>query len=224
MRLVRPVTKCPRLSLVETWAVRRAGPQALGRALGVGGRGEKVAAHCEEDPDVARSCMAWIGADGVLAVSARRLEAELGAEAVEERVLASSPRCPSCGLPARCCGRAPDRRRRPARPMLPRSRRKLTISWMLATAFLCWVRPIAQQTIMRADVARRLVPPRSRISRVRPLLRDDLVPARRGEVAANASKPSVCSRMKSWSKHGSGLVRLLLEHRLHEPLKARRRH
>src|ERR1700678_4341228 len=36
----------------------------------------------------------------------------------------------------------------PGLPMLPRSSRKFTISRRVATAFLCWVRPIAQQTMM----------------------------------------------------------------------------
>ena len=35
--------------------------------------------------------------------------------------------------------------------MLPRSSRKLTTSRMVATECLCWVRPMAQQTMVRSE-------------------------------------------------------------------------
>ncbi len=56
----------------------------------------------------------------------------------------------------------------PGRPMFPRSRRRLTTSRMVATACLCWVRPMAQQTMVRFD-ARIMASARSISGRVRPV-------------------------------------------------------
>jgi hypothetical protein len=42
----------------------------------------------------------------------------------------------------------------PGLPMLPRKRRKLTISCTLATAFTCCVNPMAQHTMVRSDGSR----------------------------------------------------------------------
>ena len=74
--------------------------------------------------------------DGVEAVLARRLEAELVAAARRGRRRRPSPRCPWCGRPARWSGRAPGTAPAPGLPMLPRSSSRLTISWMVATALL----------------------------------------------------------------------------------------
>ena len=146
-----PVTACERLSLVETCTVSRARRIAASVDLGVGGGAR-------------RSCRPWRRRPRPRRRASRRIVPTVskpcsrGGSKPNSRSSASrnaagigSRRCPSCGRPARWCGRAPGRRPAPGLPMLPRSSRKLTTSWMVGTECLCWVRPIAQQTIVALD-------------------------------------------------------------------------
>ncbi len=122
--------------------------------VGVRRRGHEVAAEADEHVDVAAVHRAE-RVDGVEAGLARRGEAEARLERIEQRLPAASRRCPSCGHPARWSGRAPGRHRRPACRCAPRSSRVLMSSWMVATAWRCWVSPIAQQMMIRSRPATR---------------------------------------------------------------------
>ena len=75
-RRSRPVTRCARLSLVETCAVSAAVPQRLRRELGVGRRRKKVPAQRDEDADapVVHRVNRF---DRIEAVVARRTNAKL---------------------------------------------------------------------------------------------------------------------------------------------------
>ena len=97
------------------------------------------------------SRMARMAVDRVEAVLARRGEAELARPGRPGTSRASSPRCPSCGRPARWSGRAPGTRRRPACRSCRAAAAGSTISRMVGHGVLCWVRPIAQQTIVRFE-------------------------------------------------------------------------
>ena len=84
----------------------------------------------------------------------------------------------------------------PGFPMLPRSRRRLTISWMLSTAFRCWVRPIAQQKMIRSLEAMSSASARIR-SRSMPLPATSASQGAARTAASQASNPSVWAAMKS---------------------------
>ena len=75
----------------------------------------------------------------------------------------------------------------PGLPMLPRRSRKLTISWIVATAALCWVSPIAQQTI-------------DALGRRRPCRPADRRPPASSPVAASSSEGSSWRR---WAARAS---------------------
>ena len=78
-----PVTACERLSLVDTCTVSRAAAHGRLGDLGVGGGGDEVAAHGEEDLGLAVAQRAD-GPYDVVAVLARRREAELLLQGVQE--------------------------------------------------------------------------------------------------------------------------------------------
>ena len=73
----------------------------------------EVAAETDEDVGLAVPQRAD-RIDGVQAVLAGRVEAELLLQCVEEVLAAAAPRCPSCGRPARWSGRGPGTARRRA--------------------------------------------------------------------------------------------------------------
>ena len=173
-----PRSRCERLSFVETCTVSAQRCAAPRRSRSVSGAArQEVAAHARRTRRRRRRCIARIASTVSTPCSRGGVEAELGAERVEERRGAASRRCPSCGRPARCSGRAPGTGPAPGRPMLPRSSSRLTISWIVATACLCCVRPIAQQTIDRAPTATSSVGrPRAIVARGQPAGRDDARP------------------------------------------------
>ena len=84
----------------------------------------------------------------------------------------------------------------PGRPMLPRSSRKFITSRIVSTAFLCWVRPIAQQTItlpaaVTSSVNASICP------RVSPLSSSTDAQSSACQAAAAASKPAVWAAMNA---------------------------
>ena len=83
IRARAPVTACERLSLVDTCTVSAGAAHGGLGDVGVGGGGDEVAAHGEEDLGLAVAQGAD-GADDVVAVLARRGEAELLLQGVEE--------------------------------------------------------------------------------------------------------------------------------------------
>ena len=154
-----PVTTCERLSLVETCTVSAALRIARLGDLGVGGGGDEVAAHARRTPGPCRRAgPGWSRRCRSRARAAGRSRTRRGGRRGSGP--ARAPRCPWCGRPGRWSGRAPGRRPAPGLPMLPCSRTTLTISLMVATELWCWVRPIAQQMIVRRRVARTSGPPR----------------------------------------------------------------
>ena len=109
---------------------------------------DEVAAHREEHLGLAVAH----GADGVARRRGRGRgagEAELGVQGVEERSSGSSPRCPWCGRPGRWSGRGPGRRRRRAADVAAQQQQVDDFSGWWPRPCLCWVRPIAQQTMVR---------------------------------------------------------------------------
>ncbi len=107
-------------------AQRIEGPRRIGRGH------REVAAQADEHLDVAIEHR-LDRLDDVIAVLARRLEAEHLAEAVEECGGGAFPRCPSCGRPARSSGRAPGTGPRHAGPILPRIIMRFDNIWIVAT-------------------------------------------------------------------------------------------
>ncbi len=87
----------------------------------------------------------------------------------------------------------------PARPRLPRSIMKLTISRMVGTPCLCCVMPIAQQTMTRS-LRRTSSRTFSISSRVSPVAARTSSQSVVRACWANSSKPAVCASMKSWSR------------------------
>ena len=75
-------------------------------------------------------------------------------ERVEEGGLRLLPDAHRADRPARWSGRAPGTTPAPGLPIEPRNSSRFTTSCTLATAFACWVSPIAQQTMMRSVRAR----------------------------------------------------------------------
>ena len=120
---VSPQVRCDRLSLVEICTVRAALRHRVPRDVGVGRGVHEVAAEADEHVGVAVAQGAN-AVDGVEAVLAGRVEAELGLQRVEEVLGRDVPRCPSCGRPARWSDRARGTgRRRACRCRHARARR-----------------------------------------------------------------------------------------------------
>ncbi len=148
-----PVTAWERLSLVETWTVRRARRMAASVTAVSGVAATKL-------PPIAKKTFAspsrrawmerttsrpwWRGE--VMPNSLSRASRKAGAGRSKMPMVRSPwtlewPRT----------GQTPA----PGRPMFPRRRRKLTTSRMVGTECLCWVRPIAQQTMVRFEARTR---------------------------------------------------------------------
>ena len=86
MSAVSPVTRCPRCSFVETCTVRRQRRSAAA-VRSVSGAAERKLPPMAKKTRARPSSIAWMAADGVEAVRARRLEAELACPSrVEPRV------------------------------------------------------------------------------------------------------------------------------------------
>ncbi len=96
----------------------------------------------------------------------------------------------------------------PGRPMLPRRRRKLTISRIIGTECLCWVSPIAQQTTIRSESST-IRRNRSTSSRARPVAASVESQSAVRAASSNSPKPWVCSRTKS-SSTAPGVSRISL--------------
>ena len=97
----------------------------------------------------------------------------------------------------------------PGLPMLPRSSRNEVISRIVATEFLCWVRPIAQHTMTRSRDSTRSV--RDSISsREMPLSRVISSHSIAAQACAATSKPSVCSSMNGCAMASRSTSSLLI--------------
>ena len=150
MTACRPVTRWARFSFVETWTVSDAAPQGGGGEFRIGRGREEVSAQREKDLGLP----GMHGADGLDRVVAELLAADRSQTppgACRGTPSSAAPRCPSSDRLARCYARAPGRRLPPACRWPPRNKSRLTISWMVATALRCCVRPIAQQAMIRSD-------------------------------------------------------------------------
>jgi hypothetical protein len=146
----------------------------------------EVAAEADEDVRLAVAQRAD-GVDRVVPVLARRVEAELALERVEERLGRPLPD------PHRAVAlhvRVPTDREQPAPglPTLPCANATLTISLIVATALWCWVRPIAQQKTVRSE-SRSSSASRVICSRLRPGGRGDDVPVDGAHVVAPRLEP-----------------------------------
>ncbi len=160
--------------------------------VGVGHRGDEVAAHREEHlgPAVAQRLDRL---DRVEAVLARRLEVELVAQRVEEVPAGGRSQMPIVRSPWTLewprTGQSPA----PGLPMLPWRNATLAISLMVATELRCWVMPIAQQITVRDGVAEH----RGRLLDLRAgqpgRARAPASQSRSRTCAAYSSKPLVCS-------------------------------
>ena len=92
----------------------------------------------------------------------------------------------------------------PGLPMLPRSMRKLTISRMVGTPCLCWVSPIAQQTMI-VLAARTRSPTSSISSRVSPVASRMSSQVTLRACSAKSSKPVVCVVDEVVVQHRAGV-------------------
>ena len=164
-----------------------------GRRVGRGG-GE-VAAHGDEDFHLPGQ-HGLDGADGVEPMRTRRLEAELGAEAIQAP-RAAPPRCPWCGRPAHCCGRAPGR---PRAGLADLAAQQQQVDDHLDGRHRsrCWVMPCPSRRWWRGSLRRA-----ARSHRPSRAARPQRRAAHQGVASSSAtrfSKPVVCSAMKSRSR------------------------
>ncbi len=157
MSAVRPATTCDRLSLVDTWTVIA----QLRRAASVTSVSGVARTKLPPMPmkNVARpSRIASIAATVSKPCSRGEAKANSLSRASwnvdgmrSKMPMVRSPwtlECPRTGhTPA------------PGRPMLPWSSSRLTTSRSVLTECLCWVRPIAQQTMVRREPANRWARP-----------------------------------------------------------------
>ena len=199
MSASRPVKRCERFSLVETCTVSAQRRSAACGARGVGRRGDEVAAQPDEHLRAAR-VHRLDRVDGVEPVPARRLEAELGAERVEERRGVGRSQMPIVRSPCTLLWPRTGHGPAPGRPMFPRSSSRFTISWTFATPCSCCVSPMAQQamTALRARVElrqlahlRRAGLPRARSSSASERCVERGAPARRSPACASAMNSRV---------------------------------
>ncbi len=196
MSAVSPQTVCVRLSLVEMWAVVRQARTASSVTALSGAARTKLPARERKNltrpSRIARiaftESMPWARGGSKPNSSRRASRNESGI--CSQIPIVRSP----CTLLCPRTGHAPA----PARPRLPRSIRKLTNSRMVGTACLCWVMPIAQQTMTRSD--RRTSSRTSSISsRVSPVAVRMSSQSTERTCRAKSANPSVFVSMKSWS-------------------------
>ena len=191
-----PVTTCERLSLVETCTVSRVLRIAASvtRVSGVAAtKLPPIAKKTLTRPSrIARMLSTasrpwWRGGWKSNSCSSASRNAALGRSKMP---IVRSPwtlLCPRTGqTPA------------PGRPTLPRSSRKLTTSRMVGTACLCWVRPIAQQTMTFLEASTRRASS-SICSNGRPVAASTCPRSVSLASAAHSSKPRQCSAMNAWS-------------------------
>ncbi len=196
MRARAPVTAWERLSLVDTWTVRRARRIAASVASVSGVAETKL-------PPMAKKTLASPSRSARMARTTSRPWARGGAKPnsfsrASRKAGAGRSKMPMVRSPWTLLWPRTGQTPAPGRPMLPRSRRKLTTSWMVGTECLCWVRPMAQQTMTRLE-SRTMRSMRSISARARPVASRVSSQSAVRAARANSSKPWVCSSMKSWS-------------------------
>ena len=203
----RPVTTCERLSLVETCTVRSSAAQRLRGARRCPGVAATKLPPSAKNTLALPSCIARIVSTvsrpcsrGGSKPNSSRSPSRNASAAFSQMPIVRSP----CTLEWPRTGHSPA----PGRPMLPRSSSRLTISWMVATASRCWVRPIAQQTMTRSDSRYVLAPARSR-PRVSPVAAEHVVPVELRRGAATYSSKPRCARRRTRSSTAPGLDRQL---------------
>lgn len=191
-----PVTACERFSFVDTWTVRRALRIAASVTSVSGDAATKL-------PPIAKNTFASPSRSALMARTTSRPCSRGGAKPnsfsrASRKAGAGRSKMPIVRSP--CTFECPRTGHTPApgRPMLPRSRRKLTTSRMVGTACLCWVRPIAQHTTVRFE-ARTMARASSMRSRVRPVAASVSSQSASRAASVNSSYPWVCSRTNSSS-------------------------
>lgn len=193
-----PVTACERLSLVETWTVSRARRMAASVTSVSGVAATKL-------PPIAKNTLACPSRSARMARTTSSPCSRGGAKPnsfsrASRKAGAGRSKMPMVRSPWTLLWPRTGQTPAPGRPMLPRSRRKLTTSWMVGTECLCWVRPIAQHTMVRRE-SRIMARARSISARVRPVARSVSSQSLSARACwANSSKPWVWVRMKSSSR------------------------
>ena len=121
--------------------------------VGVRGRGDEVAAEADEDPAMP-SRMARM--ESTTSRPRRRGGSNPNSSRrASPKWVGSFSQMPIVRSPWTLEWPRTGHRPAPGLPMLPCNRVTLTISLMVATAFLCWVMPIAQHTTVLLDAANR---------------------------------------------------------------------
>ena len=186
-----PVTRCDRFSLVDTCAVSRQRPRAVAVRSVSGVAARKLpprATNTLACPAPRAAMVATVsrpGRRGAWKPKCDSRRSRNGPSTCSKMPIVRSP----CTLLCPRTGQAPA----PGRPKWPPSSNRLTTCWMPATAWRCWVRPMAQQAIIR-----RLLAAISAASPIRcrsiPLSSSSSGQGSAARCAARSAKPSVyCS-------------------------------
>ncbi len=192
----RPVTRCERLSLVDTCAVRRVRRSARAVASVSGAALRKFPPMakntCARPSAMARIAptVSWPCRRGGSKPNVSRSLSRNAGLGRSQMPMVRSP----CTLLCPRTGQVPA----PRLPMLPRTRSRLTISWMLSTALRCCVSPMAHVKMMRRLDARSSAS-RRMSSRSMPLRATRSGHGAARTAAAHASNPSVLASMNARS-------------------------
>ena len=172
---------------------QRAALEGARRAVGVGRRGEEVAAEHDEHAERRRSPCAVIVVDGVDAGRRAAARSRTCAPSASRNGAAGRWSMPIVRSPCTLEWPRTGHRPAPGRPMLPRRSMKLTISWIVRTACLCCVRPIAQHAMTALRRRRRARRSRGSSPRRRRSARRSSAHGVASAWSRQAAKPSVCS-------------------------------